>query len=243
MLRDLPKLRNGAVVEMSTSSDPYPPIESWLMLTRLALESILEHNVKHRRGIRVLITTKSNMVVRDLDLLKKLSSAVMITVTTLDEGLAKGLEPHAPSPQARLKAIKELSQAGIPVGVRIDPVIPHINDDPYEIEELIGKVKEQGALHIVTSTYKAKWDSLKRLREAFYDISAKLTNLYVERGVYVHGYRYLPEQLRRSLLYPVVKSAESNGLTIATCRENLGVDFFKAPSCDGSHLIKTKIVW
>lgn len=240
--KDLSKLENGSIVEMSTSSDPYPPIEYWLMLTRKTLETILDHNAKHKHNIRVLITTKSSIVTRDLDLLRRLPSAVMITITTLDEGLSKRLEPYASTPQDRLRAVKELSRAGIPVGVRIDPIVPYLNDDSHGIEELIGKIKEHGALHVVTSTYKARWDSLKRLREVFQDSYSKIARLYMERGVYIHGYRYLPEHVRKALLYPVVKYAEYSGLTVATCREGLGSEFFRAPSCDGSHLIKSRKV-
>lgn len=232
LVRDLSRVEEGALVEMSTSSDPYPPLEEKVCLTRRSLELLSRYNV------RVLITTKSDLVVRDAHVLTRLPSAVMITITTLDEKLAALIEPGAPSPTRRLSAIRELVAHGIPVGVRVDPVIPHVNDDHYVLEELVGKVAEAGALHLVTSTYKAKWDSLRRLERSLPDVGQKISKLYREKGARIHGYMYLPVSTRRVLLEPVVKSARNHGLTYATCREGLNGEFRRAPSCDGSHLTK-----
>jgi len=229
---DLELIEKNAIIEMSSSSDPYPPVEEDLRLTRKTLELFAKYPV------RVLITTKSNIVVRDIDLLSKIPSAVMITITTLDENIAKLIEPGAPSPSTRLKAIRDLSASGVPVGVRIDPVIPGVNSDEHLIAELVEKVRDAGAKHIVTSTYKAKWDSLHRLVQALPDMASNLRNLYVHSGVRIHGYLYLPREMRERLLLPVIKAALKQGVTVATCREGLGQEFFKAPSCDGSHLVK-----
>lgn len=232
---DLALLEKDAIIEMSTSSDPYPPIEETLELTRRTLALLANYPV------RVLITTKSHIVVRDADILVKMPSAVMITITTLDDNLAKIIEPEAPPPSLRLKAIKELSARGVPTGVRIDPIIPGVNSDEYHIAELVEKVIEAGARHIVTSTYKAKWDSLNRLVAALPDTANKLRELYVHRGVKIHGYMYLPRDVRERLLSPVIRATLRHGLTVATCREGLGPEFFKAPSCDGSHLIRNRV--
>jgi len=229
--RDLEIIEKNAIIEMSSSSDPYPPIEEKLKLTRKTLELLSKY------GVRVLITTKSHIVTRDIDLLKKAPSAVMITITTFDDKLARLIEPNAPPPILRLKAIRDLSARGIPVGVRIDPVIPGINSEEHSIVELVEKIKEAGAKHIVTSTYKAKWDSLKRLLLVFPEIEKKLKERYVYSGVKIHGYMYLPRREREKLLLPVIKTALKQGLTVATCREGLGSEFTWAPSCDGSHLI------
>lgn len=232
---DLALLEKDVIIEMSTSSDPYPPIEDMLELTRRTLALLANYQV------RVLITTKSHIVVRDADILVKMPSAVMITITTLDDNLAKIIEPEAPPPSLRLKAIKELSARGVPIGVRIDPITPGVNSDEYHTAELIEKVVEAGARHIVTSTYKAKWDSLNRLVAALPDTSNKLRELYVHRGVKIHGYMYLPRDVREGLLSPVIRATLRHGLTVATCREGLGPEFFKAPSCDGSHLIRNRV--
>ncbi len=219
------------VVELSSSSDPYPPIEMHIELTRKVLEILGEN------GFRILITTKSNIVVRDIDLLLKYPSAVMITITTLNKGVARVLEPGAPPPDKRIEVVKELRKAGIPVGVRIDPIIPMINDDPNELKELVDIVRDAGALQITTSTYKAKWDSLKRLQEAFPDIANRLREMYVDSGEKIHGYMYLRQDIRQMLLKPVIEEAQRLGLYIATCREGPGVTIIRAPTCDGSGLI------
>lgn len=227
---DLIHMNRELVVEMSTSSDPYPPMEKWVLLTRLALELLKKHDIK------VLITTKSDIVARDRDLLASMKTAVMITITTIDDELAKKLEPGAPPPSRRLKAIRLLSDKGVPVGVRIDPIIPGLNDDPLMIAELIKSVKENGGLHVVTSTYKARPDNLKRMMNTFPNKKPLWKKLYLLEGVRMHGYIYLKKEIREKILEPVVLSAKKYGLTHATCREVLVPRFFNAPTCDGTHL-------
>ncbi len=227
--RDLNYINPRLFIELSSSSDPYPPLEKWMLLTRKSLEILVNR--------KILITTKSDLVTRDYDLLLKTLSSVMITITTLDEELAAKLEPYAPPPWKRLEALKKLSDKGVPVGVRIDPIIPGLNDKPYMIKELVKTVKEHGARHIVTSTYKARYDNLGRMMNAFPEKKSIWRKLYIENGVKIHGYIYLVRDVREELLKPVIKYGLEEGLTVATCREGLGSSFFKAPSCDGQHLI------
>ncbi|MCD6196832.1 MAG: radical SAM protein [Staphylothermus sp.] len=229
---DLKRINKNLVVEISTSSDPYPPVEKWLLLTRKTLELLVEHKVK------TLITTKGSIVVRDIDLLLMTPSAVMITITTLDNRIAKIMEPGAPTPDKRVEAVKQLAESKIPVGVRIDPIIPGINDDFYSIKELIDQVIDAGAKHVVVSTYKARWDNLKRMIEAFPECSEYWQKLYIIDGKRIHGYMYLDRSLREKILKPIIDYAQSKKITIATCREGLGPEYFKAPSCDGTHLIR-----
>jgi DNA repair photolyase len=230
--KELDKANRNIIVEMSTSSDPYPPIEDKLRLTRQTLKELF------RRGFRVLITTKSSLVTRDVDLLSANRSAVMITITTLDERLSKVIEPGAPPPSERLLALKELAKKGVPVGARVDPVIPFVNDDPAELSLLVEKLQEVGVKHVVTSTYKAKPDSYRRIVSALPELEDKLRNIYFKGKTYVSGYYYLPLDVRMNLLRPVVNSARKLGLSYATCREGLVTKkFFSARSCDGSHLL------
>uniref|UniRef100_A0A7C1E1E3 Radical SAM protein n=1 Tax=Fervidicoccus fontis TaxID=683846 RepID=A0A7C1E1E3_9CREN len=230
--KELDKANRNMIVEMSTSSDPYPPIEDKLRLTRQTLKELF------RRGFRVLITTKSSLVTRDVDLLSANRSAVMITITTLDERLSKVIEPGAPSPSERLLALKELAKKGVSVGARVDPVIPFVNDDPAELSLLVEKLQEVGVKHVVTSTYKAKPDSYRRIVSALPELEDKLRNIYFKGKTYVSGYYYLSLDVRMNLLRPVVNSARKLGLSYATCREGLVTkEFFSARSCDGSHLL------
>ncbi|BAN90078.1 DNA repair photolyase [Aeropyrum camini SY1 = JCM 12091] len=236
--RDLGRIPPGSLVNIGTSSDPYPPEEEELGLTRVALEVLTP------RGYRLLITTKGTLYAwRDLDILSRANAAVTPSITGLDGNtLLRVVEPGAPGQGERIEAAAAAVKAGVPVGVRVDPVIPYVNDDPYELRELVAKLAMAGVRFIVTSTYKARPDNLSRMRRALGAEAEKLYRLYRERGVYMHGYIYLPEDLRRSLLKPVIEEAARLGLEYATCREGFtGRTWFKAGSCDGSHLIPTRV--
>ncbi len=231
LLRDLRRINPYKPINMSTSSDPYTPEEEKYELTRKALEIMVP------LGIKILITTKGTMIVRDLDIVSRGNVAVMITITTMKINIVQKLEPNAPTPKKRMETIQILRESGIPAGVRIDPVIPLINDDPDELVELVDMVADAGAQHIVTSTYKAKPDNLKRIITVFPDIGPELRRMYT-RGKRIGGYWYLPRNIRREILDPVIRRARERKLTVATCREGF---YFGAPSCDGTHLIPDRI--
>lgn len=228
--RDLKKIPRGALIELSTSSDPYTPIESKLMLTRRALGIILSN------GMRVLITTKSSIVVRDLEILARYRGriAVAITITTIRDDIAKKIEPKAPLPSERLKALEILSRSGTPVIVRIDPLIPGINDDYNDLRKLVEKIAMLNAKQVTSSTYKAKPDNLARMKKAFPELSKLFDELYIEKGMKIHGYRYLDTRTRYSYMKMVKEIVEEQGLVFQTCREgfpNLNTPGF---ACDGS---------
>jgi len=234
LIRDLRKANPQYPITISNSSDPYPPIELTLKLTRRTLELLLP------RGYKVQIITKSILVVRDVDILSKYNAAVSLTITTLKDSIAKIIEPYAPLPRLRLRAIEKLVKNKIPVAVRVDPLIPYVNDDPYDISKLIKFLANLGVQHIITSTYKVKPDNFKRVCSALPNIRDKLRELYYMRGEYKHGYRYLPKKLRRELLKIVIDEAKIYGLTCSTCREGFP-EFQNAPTCDGTHLIPERI--
>ncbi len=228
--RDLRAIPRGALIEMSTSSDPYSPPEESMGLTRRLIREVLAH------GMRLLITTKSDLVVRDIDILSKYLGrvAIAITITTVSDTLAKRIEPNAPPPSRRVEAVRILRRAGIPVIVRVDPVIPYVNDDYNMLRELVKRVAEAGALQITSSTYKAKPDNFARMKRAFPSLAKVFDELYRIRGVRMHGYTYLEEGLRYSYMKILKELAEEFGLVFETCREgfpNLGTPGF---ACDGS---------
>jgi len=232
---DLLKADPGMYISMSNSSDPYPPEEERLMLTREALKLIA------RRGFRVLIVTKGSLVARDTDILSSMRAAVTMTITTLDPSLARVIEPGAPSPRDRVKALEKLSSAGVPIGLRLDPVIPYLNDDEYSISEVLEAASSAGARFVVTSTFKARPDSLKRMCEAYPEICSKWVEVYRREGTWLRGYWYAPVELRKRLLARVIAIARKLGMEYATCREGFrGSEWFSAPTCDGSHLINAR---
>ena len=231
--RDAGKADKSLPVDISLSSDPYPWIETKLNLTRKVLEVLI------RRGFRVQITTKSDLVIKDIDLIKIGGVAVSLTITTLDDNLAKKIEPGAPSIKRRIRAAEKIVNEGIPLSVRVDPVIPYLNDDEVQVRELIDTLASIGVKHIVTSTYKARPDNFKRMIDTFPELEMKWKKMYYPQGKIKLSYAYLPLDLRKKLLFPVVDEAKKKRLTYATCREDLlSEKYFKAPTCDGTHLIK-----
>ena len=126
---------------MSGVTDPYQPIERRLQLTRQCLQVLVEFRNP------VAIVTKNLLVTRDIDLLADLArdnaAAVFLSVTTLDADLARIMEPRTAQPAARLRAIKELTNAGVPVGVMVAPVIPGLTD--HELPAIVKAAADAGA--------------------------------------------------------------------------------------------------
>lgn len=231
--RELALASPGSLVAMSNSSDPYPPIEKGLELTRGCLRILKERNW------RVQIVTKSDLVVRDIDLLAEMKCTVAITVTTLKGSISHRLEPGAPPPERRLSALMSLSKAGVPVSARIDPLIPGINDS--EIEDLVFALSGVGVRHITSSSYKARPDNMKRIKLAFPELGDTLDVLF-SRGSSNSASRYLPVDVRRGLLERTSESAREAGLTFSTCREGLAYQGSEVGiNCDGSHLLPGRI--
>ncbi len=235
--RELSRWDPRIPINMGTSSDPYPPEEAYYRLTRKALEIMVPE------GRRILITTKGTLYAsRDIDLIASGNVAVTPTITMLDRELSLLIEPGAPLPEKRLDALRRASSAGVPVGVRIDPVIPYVNDDPYMLRELVARVADAGAGFIVTSTYKARPDNIGRIRRRLDNLGERIYRLYRDKGVRVRGYVYLPRNERERLLRPIIDEARRLGLEYAHCREGFtGREWFNAPSCDGTHLIPRRI--
>jgi len=129
-------------IALGTNTDPYQPIEREWGVTRGVLQVLLDH------GHPATIVTKSNLVTRDIDLLEAMAAQrlvkVALSVTTLDGRLARRMEPRAATPRRRLEAMRALSQAGIPTGVMVAPLIPALNDP--EIEAILEAAAEAGAV-------------------------------------------------------------------------------------------------
>ena len=131
-------------IAIGTATDPYQPAERRFRSTRSILEVLAKE-----RGRSISITTKSDLVVRDIDLLLAIrehnSIHVNMTVTTLNAKLARLLEPRAPRPDLRLKAVRRLSDAGIAVGVFPNPIMPLITDREVSLDRLAKAAKDHGA--------------------------------------------------------------------------------------------------
>ncbi|MFD2648696.1 PA0069 family radical SAM protein [Devosia albogilva] len=129
-------------IAMGTNTDPYQPAERKHRLTRGILEVMLE--TRHP----VMITTKSALVIRDLDILTELAKLglvkVGLSITSMDHKLSRKMEPRASSPARRLEALRLLSEAGVPTAVLASPMIPAIND--MELERILDAARAQGAI-------------------------------------------------------------------------------------------------
>jgi len=132
-------------IAVGTATDPYQPAERRFGRTRAILEVFARE-----RGRHLSLTTKSDLVARDVDLLREIARAnvlaVNLTITTLDEKLARALEPRAPRPELRLQAVRRLSAAGICVGVFPNPVMPGLTDSDTALDRLARTAREAGAM-------------------------------------------------------------------------------------------------
>jgi DNA repair photolyase len=147
-------------VAIGTVTDAYQPIERELRLTRAVLE------VLSTAGHPLAMVTKGSGVERDLDLLAPLGerqlAAVYVTVTTLDAKLARILEPRAAAPHRRLRTIRALAEAGVPVGVSVSPQIPFINDD---MERVLEAAWEAGARRAFYQVLRLPWELAPMFRD------------------------------------------------------------------------------
>jgi DNA repair photolyase len=134
----------GQPIALGTATDPYQPAEKQFRVTRSMLQVFSEFE-----GLDFSITTKSTLILRDLDLLVPLAGkhrlSVHITVTTVDARLARLLEPKAPPPLKRLETVRELAAAGIRTGVNAMPILPGLTDSPAQLDRLARAAAEHGA--------------------------------------------------------------------------------------------------
>ncbi len=141
-------------INIGSATDAYQPIERDWRLTRGMLELMLE--TRHP----VTIVTKNALVARDLDLLAALAEhklvVVYMSITTLDADMARTLEPRAAAPWRRLEAVRNLTAAGVPVGVLVAPVIPFINDDA--MEHILQESKAAGAHYASYTVIRLPWE-------------------------------------------------------------------------------------
>jgi DNA repair photolyase len=138
-----PKLKDHEIA-LGTATDPWQPIERRTQITRSILEVFAR-----KEGYRLGIVTKSNLILRDLDLLRAIARrntlVVHITITTPDAVLARKLEPRAPRPDLRLDAVRKLREAGITAGVLCCPLLPGITDSEAAIDRMARLSAEAGA--------------------------------------------------------------------------------------------------
>jgi DNA repair photolyase len=146
--REIRSKREKGTIGFGSMNDPYMPLEEKQKISRQALKIISRHHFP------VHLITKSNLVVRDIDILREISSvyaAISITITTVDDALSKQIEPGAPASSERFKALKILSENGLYCGITLMPVLPYLTDQPENIEEIVHRAREAGAKYIIAA--------------------------------------------------------------------------------------------
>ena len=143
LIKDVSRLKPG-VVGLATITDPYQPIEASQHLSRESLKILL------RAGFKVDLQTKSPLVLRDIDILKQWRDHVEVglTITTLKDEVAAIIEPGAPSPSERAKALRELSASGITTWLFLGPIIPGVNDNYSDVRNIAKLAADTNSLLI-----------------------------------------------------------------------------------------------
>jgi DNA repair photolyase len=140
-------LLHGETIVIGTATDPFQPAERRFRITRSILEVLAEHP-----GLSVCIITKSPLVTRDIDVLKRINRhselSIHLSLISLDRELARRIEPRAPTPEARLRALARLRENGIETGINVMPVLPAITDGQDALESLVKAVAERGASYL-----------------------------------------------------------------------------------------------
>lgn len=176
--RRLPAIvRRGDLIALGTATDPYQPGETGTRVTRRFLELVAQH-----RDVRLGITTKGAIILRDLDLLRRInersSLSVHVSLISPHAELLRRLEPWAPAPAVRIEVMRHLVDAGLRVGLSLAPVLPAITDGEADVDDLLGQVRRAGVtrmssnilfLRSPTKEKYLRWvaDEFPRLLEAY----------------------------------------------------------------------------
>jgi len=202
-------------IAIGTATDPYQPAEREYGVTRACLEELAK-----REGMSISIITKSNQIVRDIDVLQRIAERsaldIDITITTLRAGLTRLLEPRAPQPNLRLAAVKQLREAGLAVGVSASPLIPGITDRDGELEAVAAAAQEAGAQWFFSGVLFLMPSSAKQflpfVREKFPRLAKQYEQWFAKNG-------YAPEEYRRKASERVARIREKYGFRSRPCVE------------------------
>jgi DNA repair photolyase len=203
--RELRRGRSGTVC-LGTVCDAYQPVEERWRISRSCLEAFVGIP-----GFEVGVLTKSDLVVRDADVLRRLERPdVGLTITCLDAGLARLVEPGAPPPSRRLAAMRELAAMGIPVWGFFGPVLPTLSDSEEAISEVLEEMARAGAGRVLVdrlNLYPRVWASMKAL----------IRREFPQRLAAVEAVKANPGMYEAELAERVGEAGRSVGLPVETC--------------------------
>jgi len=185
----------GEHIAIGTATDPYQPAEREFGTTRAILEKMAQ-----REGLSLSITTKSNQVLRDIDLLRRITerSSIIINMSigTLRTRLARMLEPRAPRPDLRLEAVRKLREAGIAAGVNAMPILPGLTDRPEDLDALVRAARDAGAQWVAGGVLFLMPSSLKQFMPFLEQKFPRLVRQYRE---WYTRHAYAPEAYRKEI--------------------------------------------
>jgi DNA repair photolyase len=176
-------------VAIGTATDPYQQIESKAKLTRGCLEVLAEYDIP------VTVTTRSPLILRDLDVLRRLPSvSVNMSLSTLSNTIWRQFEPSTPSPALRLHTVEQLNAAGIRTGVFMAPILPYITDGETDIDQLVSAVSEANGQFLMPSYLRLSTAAVKvwffqTLTRHYPELTEKYAQLYQSSGYAPAAYR------------------------------------------------------
>lgn len=171
-------------VNLGGVCDSYQHAERDYKLMPEVLKLLKKHNVP------IVLSTKSTLVLRDIDILKKMDARVAFTVTTMDETIAGLIEPGAPSPKERIDAVRQLNDAGIRTGVHLMPILPYLTSEKKSMEAVYRAASDAGAGYVLSGAVNLKGTTRKgffeSIRQSFPYEYGKINRLYEDRQEYKH---------------------------------------------------------
>jgi DNA repair photolyase len=220
--QELKQVRHGQSIAIGTATDPYQPAERKFGITHALMEEFSRHE-----GFSLGLVTKSDLILRDLDLLVSIAAKnrlwIHMTITTTDAALARILEPRAPRPDLRFKAVEKLTAAGIHASVNCAPVLPLITDSPKQLESVVEGAAAANARSVAPIPLFLKPCSEKIfipfLKQHFPHLVTYYKTRYADRA-------FLPAEYRRRISALVRKFCRKHGIAVRDDEspqvENLG---------------------
>ena len=208
--QELKQVRTGQSIAIGTATDPYQPAEKKFGITHAVMEEFARHE-----GLSLGLVTKSDLIVRDLDLLRiiavKNRLRIHITITTTDTDLARILEPRAPRPDLRFSAVKKLIAAGIPTSVNCAPILPGITDLQKELESVVRESAAAGAASVAAIPLFLKPCSAKVFMPFLEEQFPHLVPLYKAR---YKDCAFLPDDYQKRISTLVTKLCRKYGIGV-----------------------------
>ncbi|OQX55437.1 MAG: hypothetical protein B5M53_04170 [Candidatus Cloacimonas sp. 4484_209] len=202
VLRKQLKKTKPGLVSLSTVTDPYQPIEEKYCITRQCLEILIDYKFP------VSILTKSKLVLRDIDILKKLKNVdVGFSIAFTDEKVRRIFEPRSSTTEERFYVLKELAQQNITTWLFFSPVLPYFSDTEINIDILFRKAAEAGVESIFVDTlqlYPKVWERLKKILNMFSpDVVGLYRNYGINKNIYKKGLKEKIKRIAKNYNMPV----------------------------------------